>query len=60
MGLIFKNTKFNIKITKMFSRTCNSKKYKNLSYIIFFNYDKKNYYINKCLKPKKNHNVIKN
>lgn len=37
----------------------NSKIHKNLSYIIYFKYDKKSYYANKCLKPKKDHSIIK-
>lgn len=40
-------------------RECNIRLYKNLSYIICLNCNKKNYYIDECFEYKKNYDIAK-
>lgn len=44
----------------VYNYTYKSRVYKDLSYIIYFKYDKKDHYTDKCPKPKKNYDIAKN
>lgn len=47
-------------INATYNGTCNSRVYKKVSHITCFNFDKKDYYMDKYFKSKKNNNIIEN